>query len=154
MTSEPFERVSGHRVAPTRSIRAADLPEHDWAAARERVYPLLQPRGTRGTDATTIEKGSASAGKGAADPIVTAGPCDLAVVFGIQAGGFDVLVNAEHLASWSLEFAELEQAAMRNLAEWSERTSWTDESSGLRRLLSSDSAGTAARSGRGCRRAR
>jgi hypothetical protein len=139
VTFEPFERVSGHRPAPTRSIRAADLPEHDWTAARDRVYPLLQPRGTGGTNAAQLPGDVAPPGKGAAEPIVSPGPCDLVVGFGIQAVGFDVLVNAEHLGAWGLAFPELQTAAMQNLAAWSEKTSWTDESSGQRRLLSSDS---------------
>jgi hypothetical protein len=136
--AEPFGRVSGHRIAPTRSIRAADLPEHDWKAARERIYPLLMPAGTAGVPSDRLPQAPHSAHQPGA-PIVSAGPCGLVVTYGIQAAGYDVLVNPDHLLGWGVPFKKLQEAALRNLADWSGKTGWTDESSGERRLLSSDS---------------
>ena len=56
----------------------------------------------------------------------------------IPADGFDVVVNGDHLLSWGIEPVELQDAAMRNLAAWSATAPWTDETSGDRRLISSD----------------
>jgi hypothetical protein len=139
--SEPIHRVSGHRVPPPRSTLTADLPEHDWTAARERVFPLLQPAGTLGIPLERLRDAPlpSPSGSAHAEPVVARGPCGLAVVFGMQAAGFDVLVNLEHLGAWGIGAKALEQTAGENLAAWSERTGWTDESSGDRRLLSSDS---------------
>jgi hypothetical protein len=138
---EQPERVSGHRVPPARATRTADLPEHDWSAARERVFPLLQPTGTSGIPLERLGKKSRPTPSGAAqtEPLVASGPCGLAVVFGMQAAGFDVLVNLEHLGAWGIGPAALERTATENLTSWSDRTGWTEESSGNRRLLSSDS---------------
>jgi hypothetical protein len=137
----PPERVSGHRVPPDRSVRTADLPEHDWSAARDRVYPLLQPTGTSGIPLERLRKldVSGASGRAHAEPLVARGPCGLVIVFGMQASGFDVLVNVEHLGAWGIGADALEKAASGNLAAWSEKTGWTEETSGDRRLLSSDS---------------
>jgi hypothetical protein len=48
------------------------------------------------------------------------------------------VVNGDHLLSWGVEPAEVQDAAMRNLATWSATAPWTDEVSGDRRLISSD----------------
>ena len=48
------------------------------------------------------------------------------------------MVNGDHLLSWGVEPAEVQDAAMRNLATWSATAPWTDEVSGDRRLISSD----------------
>lgn len=138
---EPIHRVSGHRVPPARSTLTADLPEHDWTAARERVFPLLQPPGTLGIPLERLRDGPlpSPSGSAHAEPVMARGPCGLAIVFGMQAAGFDVLVSLEHLGAWGIGARALEQTAAENLAAWSERTGWTDESSGDRRLLSSDS---------------
>jgi hypothetical protein len=135
------ERISGHRVPPSRTTRTADLPEHDWSAARERVYPLLQPPGTSGIPLERLRKAdlTAASGRAHAEPLVARGPCGLMIVFGMQAAGFDVLVSLEHLGAWGIGADALEKAASANLEAWSERTGWTEESSGERRLLSSDS---------------
>jgi hypothetical protein len=138
---EPIHRVSRHRVPPARSTLTADLPEHDWNAARERVFPLLQPAGTLGIPLERLRDAPlpSPSGSAHAEPVVARGPCGLAIVFGMQAAGFDVLVNLEHLGAWGIGAKSLEQTAAENLAAWSDRTGWTDESSGDRRLLSSDS---------------
>ena len=60
------------------------------------------------------------------------------VVYTINAGAFDIVVNGDHLLSWGIEPTELQDAAMRNLATWSATAAWTDEISGDRRLISSE----------------
>jgi uncharacterized protein YtpQ (UPF0354 family) len=40
--------------------------------------------------------------------------------------------------SWGVEVAAIQDAALRNLAAWSATAAWTDEVSGERRLISSD----------------
>ena len=67
------------------------------------------------------------------------GPGGLAVVYGIAAGGFDVIVNAEHVLSWGVAPADIQDAALQNLAAWSAGAPWADERSDHRRLLSSQS---------------
>jgi uncharacterized protein YtpQ (UPF0354 family) len=52
--------------------------------------------------------------------------------------GFDVIVNADHLMSWGVGVADVQDAALGNLAKWSAGAAWTDEVSGARRLISSD----------------
>jgi uncharacterized protein YtpQ (UPF0354 family) len=56
-------------------------------------------------------------------------------------------VNADHLLGWGIEPATLRDAAMENLGLWSSVAPWTDDVSGQRRLLSSDTGegGDAAR---------
>ena len=56
----------------------------------------------------------------------------------MAAGGFDILVNGDHLLSWGIEPAELQSAAVANLREWAATAPWTDETEGDRRLISSD----------------
>ena len=67
------------------------------------------------------------------------GPGGLTVVYGINAGGFDVIVNADHLLSWGITPSDIQDAALRNLETWSASAPWTDEQSDHRRLLSSQS---------------
>ena len=66
------------------------------------------------------------------------GPAGLPVVYTIDAGAFDIIVNGDHLLSWGVEPSEVQDAALRNLARWSATAPWTDEVSGERRLISSD----------------
>jgi hypothetical protein len=73
-----------------------------------------------------------------AQPLIDDGPAGLPVVYAIPAGGFDIVVNGDHLLSWGIEPAELQDAAMRNLTEWAASAPWTSEVSGDRRLISSD----------------
>ena len=73
-----------------------------------------------------------------AQPLVDDGPAGLPVVYAIPAGGFDIVVNGDHLLSWGIEPVELQDAAMRNLATWAADAPWTNEVSGDRRLISSD----------------
>ena len=68
-----------------------------------------------------------------AQPVLDAGPAGLPVVYAIPAGGFDIVVNGDHLLSWGIEAVELQDAALRNLAAWAATAPWTDEVSGERR---------------------
>jgi uncharacterized protein YtpQ (UPF0354 family) len=71
-------------------------------------------------------------------PLIDPGPADLAVAYALREAAYDVLVNADHLLAWGVSADVLRETAMANLAAWSARAPWTDELSGERRLLSSD----------------
>jgi hypothetical protein len=133
--------VSGHVPAREATRSILDAPEHDWGNASALVFPALRPRGTQGVRAADIDRAAlaAQAGKGHSQPIIDDGPAELVVVYGLQAGGFDVIVNADHLVSWGIGGDELRTTALGNLGAWSAAAPWTDEVSGDRRLVSSDS---------------
>lgn len=132
--------VSGHVPAPEATSSAAESPEHDWSAARGLVRPAFRPPGTQGLDLASIDRDNllAQASKSHAQPIVDVGPVGLVVVYVIPAGGFDIVVNGDHVLSWAIEPAELQDAALANLAAWSASAPWTAEVSGDRHLISSD----------------
>ena len=134
--------VSGH-VAPAAHAAPspADAPEHDWSHAEGLLFPTFRPVGTQGLhiDRITPEILAEQGSKSHAQPLVDEGPCGLPVVYSLNAGSFDVIVNGDHLLSWGVQPAAIQDAAMRNLATWSAVAPWTDEASGDRRLLSSDS---------------
>jgi hypothetical protein len=133
--------VSGH-VVPTNDHphSLAEAPEHDWGAASKVLFPTLRPLGTAGILATDFDPETLlGAPHGQTQPLLEAGPCEIPVAYAISAGGFDVIVNPEHLMSWGVQPAEVHEAAYRNLADWAATAPWTDEVSGDRRLLSSDS---------------
>ncbi|MBA2719175.1 MAG: hypothetical protein H0U52_08065 [Chloroflexi bacterium] len=134
--------VSGHVPPPESAHRPsiAESPEHDWTAASALIVPLLRPVGTHGTNVTEIdaEALAAEATRSHSQPLLDEGPCDLAVVYAMPATGFDVIVNADHLMSWGVTVEAIQDAAMGNLAAWSATAAWTDEVSGVRRLISSD----------------
>lgn len=132
--------VSGHQPAPEATTSAVDSPEHDWDLAKGLVQPAFRPVGTQGLELDSIQRETllAHASKSHAQPIIDQGPAGLPVVYVIPANGFDIVVNGDHLLSWGIEPIELQDAAMRNLAAWSATAPWTDETSGDRRLLSSD----------------
>ena len=71
-------------------------------------------------------------------PLVAEGPAGLVVSFTMAGGGFDVLVNGEHLLSWGIDGTELAAAAGANLAAWSAEAPWSSEGADGRHLLSSD----------------
>lgn len=137
---DPTAPVSGHQPAAASTSSAIDSPEHDWALAREVIRPAFRPVGTQGLPLDAIQRETllAQATKSHAQPVVDAGPGGLAVVFVIPAEGFDIVVNGDHLLSWGIEPSELRTAAMANLAAWSATAPWTDEESGGRHLVSSD----------------
>ena len=131
--------VSGHVPAPAAASPAAETPEHDWEHARDLVYPVFREVGTQGEPIASFDLMAATAGgRSHTQPLVDEGPAGLTVVYALDAGAFDVIVSGDHLRTWGIGPAELQDAAMRNLATWSASAAWTDEISGERRLLSSD----------------
>jgi len=140
----PFDEnapISGHIPAPASSTPIAEAPEHDWAAASRLVYPALRPVGTKGlrVDQVRRDRLADEAARSHAQPLLDDGPAGLPIVYAITAGGFDVIANGDHLLSWGVDASVVRAAAMRNLAAWSAAAPWTDEVSGDRRLVSSDS---------------
>jgi hypothetical protein len=132
--------VSGHVPPPVSTTSMVDAPEHDWGRAVKIVMPGLRPVGTQGVRGDRLDRDTlvAQAAKSHPQPLLDDGPLGLAVVYTIPAGGFDVIVNTDHLLSWGVSPEELRAAALKNLAAWSADAPWTDEVSGDRRLLSSD----------------
>ena len=141
--------VSGHQAPPAGDGSPAAAPEHDWASAADHIYPVLRPPGTHGTMLAEIDEAAlAQEGlKKHALPLIDAGPADLAIAYVLREAAYDVLVNADHLLAWGVGPDQLRATAMANLAAWSARAPWTDELSGERRLVSSDTGegGDAAR---------
>ena len=135
---DPDAPVSGHRPAPEPTGTAAEAPEHDWSAARSLVFPIVRASGTIGQAADTPLDVLRSSPSGHTTPLVAEGPAGLVVSFTLAGGGFDVLVNGEHLLSWGIDAAELAAAAGENLAAWSAEAPWTAEGADGRHLLSSD----------------
>lgn len=133
--------VSGHVASwesggPTASL----APEHDWSAAAQNLFPILRPVGTTGLRLDDADHATlmANANKAHTMTLIGDGPCGLVIVYALPATGFDILVNGEHLVSWGVEPGAIHETAMRNLAAWSADAGWSDEASGDRRLLSSD----------------
>jgi hypothetical protein len=132
--------VSGHVAAPEPMVAATDTPEHDWSRARDLIRPAFRPVGTQGLSLESIDRDNlaAHAMQSHAQPLIDEGPAGLPVVYTFAAGGFDIIVNGDHLLSWGIDPTELQDAALRNLAAWSATAPWSDEVSGERRLISSD----------------
>jgi hypothetical protein len=133
--------VSGHVVAPpSTQPSVTEAPEHDWAAASKVIFPALRPVGTHGLTVAdlTQEALQTDVTRHHSQPLVDEGPCGIPVVYALHAGGFDVIVNGDHVLSWGVDAAQIQDAAMKNLSDWSAGAAWTDEVSGERRLLSSD----------------
>jgi hypothetical protein len=132
--------VSGHSI-PKRAAPASMsmAPENDFGVASALIVPALRPVGTQGQPVGELGQGSPDPSSQAhTRPLLDEGPCGIPVVYTMAAEGFDVLVNGDHLASWGVGVAEVQDAAIANLAAWSARAAWTDEVSGDRRLVSSD----------------
>jgi hypothetical protein len=132
--------VSGHVPAPEQRASLAETPEQDWTIARDLLYPAFRPVGTQGLSLETIDRETLAShvGQRHAQPLIDVGPAELPIVYTINAGAYDIIVNGEHLLSWGVEPSEVQDAAIRNLATWSATAPWTDEISGERRLISSD----------------
>jgi hypothetical protein len=132
--------VSGHVPPPEATHSPAETPEHDWALASVLVRPAFRPVGTQGLSVESVDRESLQAhgSQNHSQPLIDAGPADLPIVYTIPAGGFDIVVNGDHLLSWGIEPVELQDAAMRNLATWAATAPWSDEVSGERRLISSE----------------
>ncbi len=132
--------VSGHVPLVDPDVAASLAPEHDWSAAAAVIVPLLRPVGTVGLRAAEVDRAAllATASKAHTLPLIGEGPCSLAVAYALPASGFDVIVNGEHLVAWNVEPGAVHAAALANLAAWSGGAGWSDEVSGDRRLVSSD----------------
>ena len=130
---------SGHTPGPEPSVSVMDSPEHDWERARDLIYPAFRPVGTQGLSVEGIDRDRLVASAVShAQPLLDVGPADLPVVYTIDAGAFDVVVNGDHLLSWGIGPAQIQDAALANLARWSAAAPWTEEVSGERHLVSSD----------------
>jgi len=132
--------VSGHVPPPEHRASIVESPEHDWSAAQAVLFPILRPPGTPGMVVADIDQAAlaADAARNHSQPLIDEGPAGLGVVYGLHAGGFDVIVNGDHVLSWGVPIARIQEAALGNLANWSAGAAWTDEVSGERRLISSD----------------
>ena len=132
--------VSGHNPPPQPTSSPAESPEQDWSRARDLIYPAFRPVGTQGLDIEAIDRDSLAAHsqQSHAQPLLDVGPAELPVVYTIDAGAYDIVVNGDHLLSWGVEPSDIQDAAMSNLFNWSATAPWTDEVSGDRRLISSD----------------
>lgn len=131
--------VSGHVPAPAATHSAAETPEHDWSLARALVYPALRPAGTQGEPLDALDRDDMGASsKSHTQPLTDEGPAGLVVVYALDAGAYDIIVNGDHVRSWGISADDLRDAALANLAAWSSSAPWTDEISGDRRLVSSD----------------
>ena len=132
--------VSGHVPASDAGASPALAVEHDWTAAAPNIFPVLRPEGTHGTMLADLDADALAAEglKKHALPVIDAGPAGLAVAYALRSPAYDVLVNADHLLAWGVDAARLREQAMDNLRAWSGAAPWSDELSGERRLISSD----------------
>ena len=135
---DPDAPVSGHRPVREPSAAASAAPEHDWSAARALVFPVLRAPGTVGAPADVPLDVLRSSSSAHTVPLVADGPCGLVVAFAMAGGGYEVMVNGDHLLSWGVDPGELAAVAGANLAAWSAGAPWSEEVAGTRRLLSSD----------------
>jgi hypothetical protein len=124
-----MEQVTAPRPAPSLA------PEHDWAAASKLIHPTLKPIGTAGVDSPKLHPEGASSSW---LPLIRPGPAGLPIAYVIPGTGFDVLVGSEHLLSWGVGSEEVHTAAMANLAAWSAKADWVEETEGQRRIIWSD----------------
>jgi hypothetical protein len=132
--------VSGHVPPPESTSSVAEAPEHDWERAKALLFPAFRPVGTQGLLVETFDR-DALTGHGSqshhSQPLLDEGPAELPVVYTMDAGGFDIVVNGDHLLSWGVEPAAVQDAALQNLTSWAAGADWVAETSGERRLLSS-----------------
>lgn len=110
--------------------------ENSWATAAPLLFPVLRPAGSSGRRLDALATSSSAAGT--IDLLIDDGPADLVIAYAITAGGFDVLANGDHLAAWAISPETLREAAYRNLEAWSRTAPWSEETSGDRQILSSD----------------
>jgi hypothetical protein len=137
---DPDAPVSGHHV-PADPPRHAEAAEHDWETAALHLFPLLRPAGTPGARVKDldVEHLQTRSNIPHSAPLVDEGPAGLAVVYAVQANGFDVITSADHVLAWGVGIETLRDTAYRNLATWSGGTGWAEEADGDRKLLSSAS---------------
>src|SRR6187200_907886 len=112
--------VSGHVPAPASSGSPADAPEHDWSLAQGLVRPTFRPVGTTGLPLETVDRDTLAqhSMQSHSQPLLDEGPAGIPVVYTMAAGGFDILVNGDHLLSWGIDADELQTAAVANLRAW------------------------------------
>ena len=126
---------------PSRRRRSPRPPSTTGRAPAASSIPAFRPVGTQGL-AIDDDRPRGARAHAAPEPRPAArstrGRPGCPVVYTIDAGAFDIVVNGDHLLSWGVEPAEIQDAAMRNLARWSATAPWTDEVSGERRAVSSD----------------
>lgn len=141
--------ISGHQPPSDAPLPHSAAPEHDWAAAMDRVFPALRPSDTHGAPLDDLDESRLQheGMKKHALPVTDPGPANLSIVYVLREPAYDVVVNAEHLLTWAIEAQTLRDAAMANLRTWSATAPWSEELDGQRRLLSSDTGdgGDAAR---------
>ncbi|MCU0483448.1 MAG: hypothetical protein MUC54_04140 [Chloroflexi bacterium] len=127
----------GSQTEPSVGPPPASLaPGHDWTAAASLVYPVLRAAGTAGLWLDEVETPGRFAGD--TSRLVAPGPCGLVVAFAMDAGAFQVMVNGDHLASWGVVGATVRERAFANLAAWARTAPWSEDVSGRRRVISSD----------------
>jgi len=115
-------------------------PEHDWSAASRRVFPSLRPPGTHGTSLEAFDPVTVAqqASKRHTQPLIDPGPADLKIVYVLRQPRFDVIVDGDHLLAWAISPQALRDTANANLRSWSAGADWSDEVSGDRHLLASE----------------
>lgn len=140
---DPNAPVSGHHPPSATARPISEAPEQDWQRAESMVFATLRAATTPGIRIDSIDTDALTAEglKSHRQPLVAAGPADLAVVFVLPSDGFDVLVNAEHLMSWGIAADALATAAMANLARWSADASWSSEEDERGRRIVSSASG-------------
>ena len=103
----------------SRRVRPIDAPEHDWGLARARS---CDPRSGRSGRPASRSRRSIATRSRSTRCRATPSRCStwarpgIPVVYTLPAGGFDIVVNGDHLLSWGIEPSELQDAAMANLA--------------------------------------
>ncbi len=133
--------VSGHIAAARDASRPSRRPPRTTGrpppASSSRPFGPSGPRACRWRTSTRPRSPSTLT-QSHPQPLIDEGPVGLPVVYALSAGAFDVIVNGDHLLSWGVAATEVQDAAIRNLSAWSAQAPWTDEVSGERRILSSD----------------
>ena len=132
--------VSGHVPPPEAIVAITETPEQDWERAKAVLYPAFRPVGTLGLAIDTLDRNELvehGSTQHHSQPLLDEGPAGLPVVYTIDAGGFDIVVNGDHFLTWGVEASVLQDAALANLATWAATAAWTSETSGERRLISS-----------------
>ena len=130
-----------HRHAARDRASSRETPEHDWRPPSGLIYPALRPIGTQGLTVEDITRSARRRRRAGATPSrsSTKGRAGCRSSTRMTAGAFDIIVNGDHLLSWGVGRERRSRTPRsRNLAAWSASAAWTDEVSGERRLLSSD----------------
>ena len=104
--STPSAPVSGHLPAPGIQSSPADAPEQDWARARGPPLsgiPTGRDAGSAARLASTARRWPRTAAQSHAQPLLDEGPAELPVVYTLDAGAYDIVVNGDHLLAWGVE---------------------------------------------------